>query len=238
MRCVSNCLIRVDRTVLLTRNPSRGVEGPGPATLRQPTFGHGANARFDEEVTIMVSKAIASLDAWLARAEKVLAEQREHALSPSLGLLAGDGKQEWTITLAELSEGLEELLGSLCRRPGRWILIVEDDARHDMFWQALAFEDGSLCTEVTSKHYHWSRDQENQLLALGWDAPNPPRRPNFIHVEYTTSPEIDVEFRRALATLSELFGLRDYDQVVVKMFSSSIRGDTPASSQYTTEERM
>ena len=28
-------------------NPSRGVEGPGPMTLRQPTFGHGANARFD-----------------------------------------------------------------------------------------------------------------------------------------------------------------------------------------------
>ena len=32
----------------------------------------------------MVSKAIASLDAWLVRAEEVLAEQREHAISPSL----------------------------------------------------------------------------------------------------------------------------------------------------------
>ena len=41
----------------------------------------------------MVSKAIASLDAWLARAEEVLAEQREHGLSPSLGLLEGDSRR-------------------------------------------------------------------------------------------------------------------------------------------------
>ncbi len=42
--------------------------------LRQPTERHGGNARFDEE-TIMVSKTLASLDAWLALAEEVLAEQ-------------------------------------------------------------------------------------------------------------------------------------------------------------------
>jgi hypothetical protein len=40
----------------------------------QPAAGHGGNARFDEE-TIMVSKTLASLDAWLALAEEVLAEQ-------------------------------------------------------------------------------------------------------------------------------------------------------------------
>jgi len=45
-------------------------------TLRQPTERHGGNARFDEETT-MVSKTLASLDAWLAEAEKVLAEQRD-----------------------------------------------------------------------------------------------------------------------------------------------------------------
>ena len=50
-------------------------------TLRQPTFGHGGNARFDEEVTIMVSKALASLDAWLELAERVLEEQREEELA-------------------------------------------------------------------------------------------------------------------------------------------------------------
>ena len=52
-------------------------------TLRQPTERHGGNARFDEEVTIMVSKAAASLDIWLAQAEEVLRERRQQSLSSS-----------------------------------------------------------------------------------------------------------------------------------------------------------
>lgn len=43
-------------------------------TLRQPTERHGGTARFDE-VTVMVSKTLQSLDRWLAEAEEVLAEQ-------------------------------------------------------------------------------------------------------------------------------------------------------------------
>jgi hypothetical protein len=50
--------------------------------LRQPTERHGGNARFDEE-SIMVSKALASLDAWLVLAEEVLAEQDCRAESQS-----------------------------------------------------------------------------------------------------------------------------------------------------------
>jgi hypothetical protein len=190
---------------------------------------------------IMVSKAIASLDAWLARAEEVLAEQREHAISPSLGLSEGSGQYEWTTTLAALTDGLEGLLESVCRRPGRWILIVEHERRRHLFWQALAFEDGSVCTEAVSNHYladehHWSRRQQEQLLALGWEPPNPPKRPNFINVEATTSPDTDLLCQRALATLKEVFGLGDHDLVFVKMFSSAIRGDTPASPEYSPEE--
>ena len=185
----------------------------------------------------MPSKAIASLDAWLARAEVVLAEQRENAISPSLGLLEGGGHNEWTTTLAALSEGLEGLLESLCRRPGRWILIVEDDHRRHHFWQALAFEDGSLVTEVVSNTYlndddQWSAQQEGQLVALGWERPNPPKRTNFIHVEATTSPDTDLVCQLALATMRELFGLVDDDEVSIKMFSSAIRGGTPASAEY------
>jgi hypothetical protein len=63
-----------DPAHMMIEQSSRGVEGPGPMTLRQPTERHGGNARFDEE-TIMVSKTLASLDAWLALAEEVLAEQ-------------------------------------------------------------------------------------------------------------------------------------------------------------------
>ena len=62
----------------IVTDTSRGVEGPGPTTLRQPTERHGGNARNDEEVTVMVSKAIASLDAWLAQAEELLRTNMSH----------------------------------------------------------------------------------------------------------------------------------------------------------------
>ena len=40
---------------------SRGVEGPGPLTLRQPAARHGGNARIDEEVTMAASETGAVL---------------------------------------------------------------------------------------------------------------------------------------------------------------------------------
>jgi hypothetical protein len=189
----------------------------------------------------MVSKAIASLDAWLARAEEVLAEQREHAISPSLGLLQGDGHEESTIAIAVLSEGLEGLLESLCARPGRWILIVEPVDRPHLFWQALAFEDGSLCTETVSNHYlpdecHWTRTEEEQLLALGWEWHVKPYFTNWINVQATTTPDIAPVASQALRTVRELFRMDDDDEVLIKMFSSSIRGDTPASPEYSIED--
>jgi hypothetical protein len=210
-------------------------------TLRQPAFGHGGNARFDEEVTIMVSKAIASLEAWLIRAEEVLAEQREHAISPSLGPLEGDTGEEWTITVVAFSEGLEGLLEALCARPGRWILIVESAERPYLFWQALAFEDGSLVTEVVSNHYlsdehHWTRAQEEQLLALGWEWHVKPYLTNWINVQATTTPDVGSVVLQGLTTLRELFGLDDEGTVFVKMFSSPLRGDTPAGPLYEAEQ--
>ena len=71
-------------------------------TLRQPTERHGGNARFDEEVTVMVSKAVASLDAWLQQAEAVLRDQEllarrvesatvDEVHAPSEVLVARDG---------------------------------------------------------------------------------------------------------------------------------------------------
>ena len=44
-------------------------------------------------------------------------------------------------------------------------------------------------------------------------------------------------FRRepGARTLRELFAMGDDDKVLVKMFSSSIRGDTPASPEYSME---
>ena len=185
----------------------------------------------------MVSKAIASLDAWFVRAEAVLAEQRDHGVSPTLGLLTDHDSYEWTLSLGALSDGLAALLGLLCRNPGRWILIIEAEQRRQLFWQALAFEDGSLCTEVVSNTYlfgddQWTDEQEHRLLEFGWDPPSLPGRPNYIHAEDTTSPAIDVECRRALATLRKVFGLNDDDEVFIKLFSSMNRGDTPATPLY------
>jgi hypothetical protein len=85
--------------------------------------------------------------------------------------------EEWTITLTAFFAGLEDLLGALCTHPGRWILIVEPRDRPHLFWQALAFEDGSLCTEVVSNTYlvgdQWTPNEEIRLLELGWDGLDP-----------------------------------------------------------------
>ena len=185
----------------------------------------------------MPSKAIASLNAWLGRAEEVLSEQREHAISPSEGTVWDQSQEQAVISLATLSAGLERVLSALCGGPGRWVLIIEPNLRRHLFWQALAFEDGSLCTEVISNTYlegedRWTTEQEHRLVMLGWEPPNPPKRPNFINVEATTSPETGVVCRRAIATLRELFGLDDEDEVFVKVFSSCLRGNTPATPIY------
>lgn len=144
--------------------------------------------------------------------------------------------EEWTITLTAFFAGLEDLLGALCTHPGRWILIVEPRDRPHLFWQALAFEDGSLCTEVVSNTYlvgdQWTPNEEIRLLELGWEAPNPPKRSNWIHVETNTSPDVEVVVLRSKLTLRSVFGLSRDDEVLVKLFSSPFRGTTPASAQH------
>ena len=181
----------------------------------------------------MVSQAVASVDAWLARAEEVLQAQQEHGISPS-SVPWDDERVEWVLPLGRFERALEDLLGRLCRRPGRWILIAEDNERRHHFWQALAFEDGSLVTETVSNYYLegedcWTPEQESRLLELGWECPDPPRRANWIDVQYTTSPPVDEVARLASTTLRDVFGLRTRDKVFVKLFSSPIHGDTPAA---------
>jgi hypothetical protein len=63
----------------------------------------------------MVSQAVASVDAWLARAEQVLQAQQEHGISPS-SVPWDDEREEWVITLASFERALKYLLGRLCRR--------------------------------------------------------------------------------------------------------------------------
>lgn len=126
-----------------------------------------------------------ALDAWLAKAERVLAEARNAALSPSMAPGPWDEhRAEEDMTLAELDTRLEGLLGRLVFGPGRWALIAEDQVGR--YVPALAFEDGSPAAEVVSNNYlegdqRWSDDDEEKLLLLGWGSPGE-KRSNW-HVE-------------------------------------------------------
>jgi hypothetical protein len=133
----------------------------------------------------VVSRAIASLDAWLERAEEVLQEQRESGISPSLSARERTDYNDATIMVESFATALYGLLRSLSNRPGRWILIAEDAKRPNRFVQFLVYEDGSACAECVSNLYldpidQWTRHQEEQLAKLGWDHPVEPRRPNWI----------------------------------------------------------
>ena len=189
----------------------------------------------------MPSKAIAGVDGWLGQAEEVLREQRERSLSPSSDTSWGDETLVRTVSLTEFEEGLECLLTSLCARPGRWILVAEDAAKPNRFWQALAFEDGSLVTEIVSNHFlrgsdRWTGNQEATLATLGWDRPDPPGRPNWTHVEYTTSPEVAEVAAQAVESMGRVFGLDSWDRLNVTLFSSPNRGSTPASPEYVGDD--
>jgi hypothetical protein len=186
------------------------------------------------EVTVMVSSAIVSVDAWISQAEELLAELREQGLSPSSAPCRNHTGVDSTITLADFAEGLEGVLRSLCECPGRWILIAEDARRHHHFWQAIAYEDGSLYVEFVSNYYlegdELLTDADGRWLeSQGWKVPDPPKWPNWARVEATTSPAVGEVAQQAVEAIREVFGLGDEDLVRTKLFSSAIRGDSPAS---------
>jgi hypothetical protein len=177
------------------------------------------------------------IDGWLEQAELVLQEQRDRSLSPSSDPAWGDDRLEQTMTLTRFAADLEDVLRSLCERPGRWILIAEDAAHHHHFWQALCFEDGSLHVEVVSNYYLEGDDRltgelEGVLRAGGWMDPKPPRSPNWTRTETTTSPDVGEVAQQTVRALREVFGLGEADKIFVKLFSSPLRGHTPASPTY------
>jgi hypothetical protein len=182
----------------------------------------------------MVSRAIASLDVWMAQAETVLKEQREQSLSPSSSGEWHESKTTITVTLSTFENGLADILGGLCGRPGRWVLICHVVGSLNRFWQALAYEDGSLKVEVVSNAYlgddecHSAKSEE-LLTMLGWARPSPPDSPNWRRVEATTSPPIEDVARQAVRTLREVFGVGDEDRLEIVTFDLAGRQGTPAS---------
>ena len=119
-----------------------------------------------------------------------------------------------TVSLRSFGLGLPGLLERLCSRPGRWILIAEDARRCYRFWQAMAFEDGSLVTEAGSgtaskKSERLTSDQELQLADLNWSSPDRHYSPNWQRIEATTSPDIANVAEQALCTLRDVYGIDD-----------------------------
>jgi len=215
---------------------SRGVEGPGPLKLRQPARGHGGTAGIDEEVDVVASKAIMSLNQWLTKAESVLHESSESALSPSQAGAAEVQETEWEVSFGSFALGLAHLLERLCSRPGRWILIAKEAARPHRYWQVMAFEDGSLVAEAGSgtaslPGERLSPDEQQQLEHLGWTPPELPSTPNWQRVEATTSPDVTDAADQAVRTLRDAYGIGAADRLVLRLFPSPRRGGTPASEQ-------
>jgi hypothetical protein len=184
----------------------------------------------------MVSKAVASLDQWLAQADQVLRETREVALSPSMAAASENVTHEWDVSLGSFELGVPDLLNRLCSRPGRWILIAEDAHRPHRFWQAMAFEDGSLVAEAGSgtpslPSERLTTAERRELARLGWEAPGPPSSPNWRRVEATTSPDVEAVAAQCVATLRNAYGISTDDRLLLTLFASPRRGGTPASEQ-------
>ncbi len=169
-------------------------------------------------------------------AEAVLAEQREHAISPSLGLWSEDGQEEWTFTLAVFSEGLADLLGSLHasrtldshRRVGGASppLLAGAGVRGRVTVPRGRVE---LLPGGRSPLDPYPR---GAAPGTGWEWHIKPYLTNWINVQATTQPDIGSVADQAVAMLRELFGLDDQGLVSVKMISSTRRGDTPAGPIY------
>jgi hypothetical protein len=71
---------------------------------------------------------------------------------------------------------------------------------------------------------------------LGWEWRVKPYRTKWINVQATTTPDIAFVADQTLRTVRELFAMGHDDKVLIKMFSSSFRCDTPASPQYSMED--
>lgn len=193
------------------------------------------------------SRARAVLDAWLAHAEGLLAEQRSRSISPSSYTGSwSDDEPESTQTVREVAAGLEVLLARLTAAPGRWIFAIEDARRPSRYVQFLCHEDGSLICEVASNYYldqyldgiqSWTEAQKEKLGPLGWVAPPPDGSPNWSVVYPTFSPPVAEAAKRATRTLREVFDLADGDELLLKLFSSPNRGRTPASEVVRDAER-
>ena len=174
------------------------------------------------------------LEEWFVAVDGLLAEEREHAISPSTVPPATDDTAIWTMRLSTVHRDLVALIDLLVSSPGRWIFILEP-GESDRYLQMLVYEDGSIFAEAVSNNFlegpdRLSAEEETELSAIGWNEPHLPSRPNWWSVQATIYPDTSRLAGLVLGTLESVYGLCSADLVIGKLFDSSRRGDTPASS--------
>jgi hypothetical protein len=176
----------------------------------------------------------AELEEWFVAVDGLLAEEREHAISPSTVPPATDDKAIWTMRLSTLRRDLVGLIDLLVSSPGRWIFILEPGGS-DRYSQMLIYEDGSIFAETVSNNFlegpdRLTAEEEAELSAIGWNKPRLPAKPNWWSVQATIYPDTAKLAGLVLGTLGSVYGLCGPDLVTCKLFDSPRRGDTPASS--------
>jgi hypothetical protein len=176
----------------------------------------------------------ADLEEWFVAVDRLLAEEREHAISPSTVPPATDDIVTWTMRLSTFHRDLVGLIDLLVNSPGRWIFILEP-GESDRYLQMLIYEDGSIFAEAVSNNFlegsdRLSAEEEEALVAIGWSAPRLPDKPNWWSVQATIYPDTSELARLVLGTLESVYELCGTNLVTGKLFDSPRRGDTPASS--------
>jgi len=130
-------------------------------------------------------------------------------------------------TFAEVEHGLEGVLMGLLADPARWILVLRVEGSLNKYAQFLLYEDGErLVAEAVSNVNldpveQWDLDEEIALLGLGWDPPTLPKSPNFRRIDEAPADVREVA-QMALATLRDVFTVKDGDALRIKLFRSPL----------------
>jgi hypothetical protein len=176
----------------------------------------------------------AELQKWFLDVDELLAEQREHAISPSTVRSRRIDPATWTMSLGTLRYDLVGLIDRLVSSPGRWIFILDAGHPGGHYVQLLAYEDGSIVAEASSNNFledsdRLSIEQEKALVAMGWHEPCLPGKSNWWSVQATINPDTKEVASLVLGTFDVAFQLCNSDVITGRVFSSPRRGNTPAT---------
>ncbi len=177
----------------------------------------------------------AELQKWFLDVDELLAAEREHAISPSTVPAASTEPAVWKMRLRTLRRDLVGLIDLLVRSPGRWILILcVGPHKYGRYVQLLVHEDGSVLAEACSNNYlegsdRLSSEEEAELVTIGWKEPHPSDKPNWWAAWATIHPDTKDVAHLLLGTLEGVYALRGAELITCRLFSSPLRGSTPAS---------